>query len=396
MAVRQGTHWSSSLIWLSVVIFGGSLLWAFTARMDQTITVRGRLEPSGSVSDVQAQASGVVSQVFVKDGQEVVAGTPLVSIQAKGLKGRRMAVDTTIQILASQNRSLENILNTGADPSSGSIPPVLSSAVADPLLQRKLVTAVQETQQTRAKLIQIDARLRSRQETLKLSQRIEADLLPLFKNGGYSRIQYLNQRNDVQEKKSEIASLREERVSTLAAVAGQMNNNNRELEALRSELIKLNEDLSYRIIKAPVSGKVFDLKVSPSTVVDADRTVLKLVPDSRLVAKINITNADIGFVRTGLPVTVGVDSFPAGEFGYIQGTLTSIGSDALPPDQKDPYYRFPATVSLKQQKAESGSMKLNLQSGMSVSANIRLRSRPIIHVLSDMFTKQLEGVKRFR
>ena len=396
MAVRQGTHWSSSLIWLSVAIFGGSLLWAFTARMDQTITVRGRLEPSGSVSEVQAQAAGVVNQVFVKDGQEVAAGTPLVSIQAMALKGRRMAVDTTIQILASQNRSLQNIFNTGADTSSEPLPPDLSSAVGDPLLQRKLLTAVQETQQTRAKLIQIDARLRSRQETLKLSQRIEADLFPLYKNGGYSRIQYLNQRNDVQEKKSEIASLREERVSTLAAVAGQMNANNRELEALRSELIKLNEDISYRVIKAPVAGKVFDLKVSPSAVVNADKTVLKLVPDSRLVAKINITNADIGFVRTGLPVTVGVDSFPAGEFGYIQGTLTSIGSDALPPDQKDPYYRFPATVSLKQQKAESGATKLNLQSGMSVSANIRLRSRPIIHVLSDMFTKQLEGVKRFR
>ena len=95
-------------------------------------------------------------------------------------------------------------------------------------------------------------------------------------------------------------------------------------------------------------------------------------------------------------MTVGVDSFPAGEFGYINGTLTSIGSDALPPDQANPYYRFPATVSLKQQIVEAGGQSLNLQSGMSVSANIRLRSRPVINIISDMFTKQLEGVKRFR
>ena len=41
--VEQGRHWSSALIWLCTVLFGGTLLWAFTARIDQTVTVRGRL-----------------------------------------------------------------------------------------------------------------------------------------------------------------------------------------------------------------------------------------------------------------------------------------------------------------------------------------------------------------
>ena len=190
--------------------------------------------------------------------------------------------------------------------------------------------------------------------------------------------------------------LKEERSSTLGAVAGRINSNNRELELLKSELTQIQEQLSYRLIKAPVDGKVFDIKASPSTVLSADQIVLKVVPEGRLVANVSITNRDIGFVKVGLPVSVGVDSFAPGEFGYLQGTLVSIGSDALPPNQENPYYRFPATVELKQQTVESGSKLLNLQSGMSVSANIRLRSRPVITLISDMFTKQLEGVKRFR
>ena len=44
----------------------------------------------------------------------------------------------------------------------------------------------------------------------------------------------------------------------------------------------------------------------------------------------------------------------------------------------------------------AGDQQLNLQSGMGVSANIKLRSRPVISIISDLFTKQLEGVKRFR
>ena len=59
-------------------------------------------------------------------------------------------------------------------------------------------------------------------------------------------------------------------------------------------------------------------------------------------------------------------------------------------------YRFPATVKLEEQSVLSGEQKLNLQSGMGVSANIKLRSRPVITIISDMFTKQLDGVKRFR
>ena len=75
--VEQGRHWSSALIWLCTVLFGGTLLWAFTARIDQTVTVRGRLEPSGSVRDVESPSAGVVSKVFVKDGQQVQQGQPL-------------------------------------------------------------------------------------------------------------------------------------------------------------------------------------------------------------------------------------------------------------------------------------------------------------------------------
>ena len=149
-------------------------------------------------------------------------------------------------------------------------------------------------------------------------------------------------------------------------------------------------------MRAPIDGKVFDAKISPQTVVNGDQTVLKLVPANRLQAKVEISDSDIGFVKVGLPVNVSVDSFPSGEFGYIKGSLIKLGSDVLPPDQRSPLYRFPATVSLKEQSVEAGDQKLNLQSGMGVSANIKLRSRPVISIISDLFTKQMDGVKRFR
>ena len=394
-AVEQGKHWSSTLIWISAAIFGSSLVWGFTAKVDQTISVRGKLEPSGSVREVDSPTTGVVNQVLVKEGETVKAGQPLIEFESEGVRSRREAVLTTVALLEAQNTALRSLLLSEGDTANLNAPLQLPESL-DRELQAKVMVALQQTQQVKARLKQIDVKLASKQKTLALSKRIERDLRPLFENGGFSRVQYLQQLNAIQEQTSELASLREERESMLGSAAGQLNQNNRELAGLKAELSQLTENLSYRTIKAPISGTVFNLKASQASVVGTDQVLLKLVPSNALQAKVEISNSDIGFITPGLPVTVAVDSFPAGEFGYIKGTLSSLGSDALPPDQENRMARFPAIVELKQQKVESGGRLLNLQSGMSVSANIKLRSRPVITLISDMFTKQLDGVKRFR
>ena len=392
--VEQGRHWSSALIWLCSLLFGGTLIWAFTAKIDQTVTVRGRLEPSGSVRDVESPSGGVVSKVFVKDGDFVKQGDPLFDVEAKGLASRREALETTFSLYELQARSLKSILNSGGDPSRFEpLPPI--PTVSDPILNAQLTTARQQSQQFRSQLQQVASRLESRRETLRLQERIVADLKPLFEGGGMSRTQYLTRLNQVQEVRAEVSTLEEEKTRVIGSVAGQLNQIDRQIIRIRSELVGLKEIISYCTVRAPIDGKVFDARVSPQTVVNGDQTVLKLVPANRLQAKVEISDIDIGFVKVGLPVNVSVDSFPSGEFGYIQGTLTKLGSDALPPDQRSPQYRFHALVKLQQQSVESGDQKLNLQSGMGVSANIKLRSRPVISIVSDLFTKQLDGGEAF-
>ena len=133
------------------------------------------------------------------------------------------------------------------------------------------------------------------------------------------------QRNRVQEAKAEVATLEEERSKVIGQLAAQLNQIDRQMIQIKAELVGLRETISYRTIRAPISGKVFDARVSPQTVINADQSVLKLVPANRLQAKVEISDRDIGFVRVGLPVSVSVDSFPSGEFGYIQGTLSKLG-----------------------------------------------------------------------
>lgn len=393
--VQQGRHWSSSLVWISSGLISLVFIWAFTAKVDQTISVRGRLAPTGSVQEVDSPSGGVVKKVFVKDGDLVTAGQPLLDVEAKGLASRRQALEQTLQILKLQVDSLRAIERSGGDYRQiKELPPL--PPVDDPDLSTKLSTARNQTLQIKAQLKQIASRLDSRAESLRIQQRITDDLTPLYEAGGMSRNNYWLQLDKIQTLKSEVSSLKEEKTRILGAAVSQLNDLNRQAITLKSELVGLKETIDYRTILAPASGRIFDAKVAPFSVVNTDEVLLKIVPEDKLQANVEIPNADVGFVKVGMPVSISVDSFPSGEFGYIKGTLSSLGYDALKPDQLSQQYRFPAVVSLLQQRVQSGDQQLNLQSGMSVTANIKLRSRPAISIVTDLFTKQFEGVKRFR
>jgi len=57
-------------------------------------------------------------------------------------------------------------------------------------------------------------------------------------------------------------------------------------------------NLKYQVLRAPVSGTVFDLQAhAPGFVTTLP--VLKVVPDDALTAKVFISNQDIGFVKEG-------------------------------------------------------------------------------------------------
>ena len=177
--VQQGRHWSSALITLCSVLFGGTMIWAFTAKIDQTVTVIGRLEPSGSVRSVDSPSAGVVSKVFVIDGDLVKKGEALFDVEAKGLASRRKALETTLSLFELQANSLQSIVRSDGDPVRFRPLPSIPQ-VDDPVLNSQLLTARQQSQQFRSQLQQISARLASRRETLNLTQLIVNDIKPLY------------------------------------------------------------------------------------------------------------------------------------------------------------------------------------------------------------------------
>jgi len=140
--------------------------------------------------------------------------------------------------------------------------------------------------------------------------------------------------------------------------------------------LELTTAKKYQEIKAPVSGSISEVNAHTSGfMVTSSKPILKIISDYLLIAKVLLTKKDIGFVKEGMTVDLRIDILPYSEFGEIKGNLIWIGSDVLPPDQIYNFYRFPAQVRLEQQSVLMNGRKMPLASGMSVTANIKIREQ---------------------
>jgi hemolysin D len=198
----------------------------------------------------------------------------------------------------------------------------------------------------------------------------------------------------------------------IAEIDSQINKiiveNEKKITELGSQLTQANQNLKYQEIRSPSDGTVFELKAFAEGLVNSNspEAIVQIVPDNNLIAKIYITNKDIGFVtsqfaeaqQTGKPVKVDVrvDSFNFSEFGDIKGTLEWIGSDVLPPDQANQFYRFPARIKLDKQAISVNAKDIKLENGMSINANIKLRDRTVMSIFTDQFTRQGDALKNTR
>ncbi|MFZ4640260.1 MAG: HlyD family type I secretion periplasmic adaptor subunit [Nodosilinea sp.] len=465
--LRQASHWSRALVWSIVGVTIATVAWSCLAKFEEAVPARGKLEPKGLVQPVQAPVGGVVQQVFVKEGQAVQAGDRLINLDPEATQAQLASLESIRRKLNQENAFYQSQL-ANQDPIKVPIdiaPDIVqltsnrAALVAENALYRaqlggdsqgtslsvaqrdrltaanqeltsRLSIASLEVNQLQHQLVQTQVQLANAREALGVNQEILARIGPLAVRGAIGQIPYLQQKQEVNNRRTEVNRLVQEEQRLQVAIAqaqekfrntqvasqdelqkriGANNNqiatidsqitktmleNEKRLQELDSQITELRQKLQYQELKAPVSGMVFNLKANqPGYVANSTEPIMEIVPTDALVARVFITNRDIGFVQEGMKVDVRIDSFPYSEFGDVKGTLTHIGSDVLPPDQINPQYRFPADVTLDQQSITINGRSVPLQSGMALSANIRTRPKRVIMIFIDLFNRKIDSLK---
>ena len=207
----------------------------------------------------------------------------------------------------------------------------------------------------------------------------------------------MQQRNTVQEVEGRLREKTLDGLRQQAIIEQDIQQLKSEISNLLSEKAETKVILRYQVLRSPVEGFVFDLQPKGRGYTgQTTETLLKVVPFNALEAKVEIPSSDIGFVREGMSADISIDSFPATDFGVLDGEVEQIGSDALPPDPSKQLneYRYPTKISLKTQSIQlKNGQKLPLQPGMSLTANIKLRKVSYLQLLLGGFKDKTDSLK---
>ncbi len=357
--LQQPRHWMRAITWGLIGTTAFGVAWLCLAKTEEIVVATGKLDPLGAVKEIQMPVGGIADEILVKDGDRVTAGQVVM----------RLDTESSSQQLKSH---LQSIL------------------LKEEQLKLKLFELKRYQQLNDEEVIMLTG-------NLKLENEILSRYRELAEQGASSELQYLQQRNKVQEVQGKLSQTKVDRLRQTAILQQAIQQMKSELSDLQAKRTEAEVTLKYQALRSPVNGVVFDLKPrSTGYAAQGTETVMKIVPFDKLEANVEVPSRDIGFVRVGMPADISIDSFPSTDFGVLQGTVKSVGSDALAPDQQEQRdeYRYPTTIMLSSQQLKIKSGKqLPLQVGMSLTANIKLRKVTYLQLLLGSFQDKADSLR---
>jgi membrane fusion protein (multidrug efflux system) len=314
-----GAAWGAGI---AGAVIAAWVAWLCCARVSVYVASdRARIEVNQAVHPVQAQLAGLVVAIHLDLGREVAAGEPLVELdatserlRAEEARARLAAQDRQREALAGEIRLQEQaILDAGeaAHAARAEAEAWLAQARED-AKQRADEAGRIGTLGAEGHAAQLDA-LRAESEARKGSAAAEA-------LGRRTRLVDVSERGTVTR---ELARLQELRRNE-ALLAG-------EIEATQTEIGLIEKEIGRRTVRAPVAGRLGEVVATLRTgaFVREGETLAQVVPHGalRAVAEMPAATA-LGRVKPGLPALMRLDGFPYIQYGAVQATVTSLGTEA--------------------------------------------------------------------
>jgi HlyD family secretion protein len=414
--LRKQRSGASVLVWTGI---GGAALlglWAITAPLAETIAVQGKLEPSNNTKRIDAPVPGVVEAVLVKEGQAVRKGDPLVRFDLREPRSRLQAAESIRQRLVNDNLVAAATLGDTARIRNLSANQRLQLASQAEELASRREAARQELRKS-------EERLAGERASLATYRNIANRYVGLVAQGAASEVQLLEARQKAQQSASavaqeqrEVARLRSTLVNTGATtnveLRRKVEENLRQIAQLDSDIRLARQQIQFGQLTAPADGTVFDIEVSPGSVVAlgtgtssnaSGKSLMKVVPRDALQARVYLPNQAIGFVQRGQRADLQIQAFDASDFGTVPAVVERIGSDALPAEEQKRELGtdssglfYPAVMRLERQSIQLPNSTAPLQPGMSLTANIKLRERRFINIFTGFFEDQRRNLERLR
>nr|WP_284676571.1 HlyD family type I secretion periplasmic adaptor subunit [Vibrio sinus] len=415
---------------LLALFFSLALIWAYFGHVDVNAVSQGKVVPKGGVKLVQPLEAGIVRDIYVSNGQYVEQGELLIALNSienqvdLSQLGRQkemaeLNVRRVEQMLRRLDKGAAESQEEGELASVSDTPArwqqesstYLNHANAlenhqSARLQHQLMAYFSKKQGLQAQIAEVGSALQAslieadkltallpvatekasamlRLATQKMAARLnwlelEGERITMQKNLEAEKQKVEQFRASRHRLQAELAQLQADVQSQLLAELIEAEDKVREAEL---SLRRFKQREAQRFLRAPVSGYVQQLATQTiGGVVQPAQQLAIIAPDkATLLVNAMVLNRDIGFVRTGQPVTLKVESYPYSKYGTLQGWVEYISHDAIDDEKMGPVYS--ARIRLAAQNTTHTGIQLPLQSGMAVTADIKTDQRRVIDYL---------------
>ena len=422
VAKKQGARPGRIGLWALLIGFGGFLLWAALAPLDEGVPAQGTVAIDTKRKAVQHLSGGIVEEVLVREGDEVQEGQLLIKLDSAVARSNHEAVrQRYLGLRAMQGR----LLAEQSGKSAIVFHPDLVAASTDPLIRQQMqnqeqlfmtrrsllrsdLQSIEESIQGQQGLLQsYKGILENRNNQLRLINEELGQLRGLVKEGYAPRNRQLEMERMVSDSNSAIADLQGNTVRALRTIGElrqralsrkqehrkevetQLADVSREVLSDNEKLYSVANDLERTEIKAPASGQVVGLAVQTvGGVVQPGQKLMDIVPKGApLLLEAHVAPHLIDRVHTDLPVDVRFSSFANSPQLVVDGRVVSISADLLTEPQTNvPYYLARVQVTPDGLKHLG---KRQLQAGMPVEVIFKTGERSMLTYLLHPLTKRM-------
>lgn len=414
---KRATTLTGRMVLVVFAAISGFVAWSATASLEEKAMAPGRIMPSGQVRTVQHLEGGIVDAILAKNGDTVKSGDVIVRLKRRSATAERDRTRARSAVLNARIIRLRAELS-GEEPKFAD--PQTENARNELAIYRsRRASLVSERDVLMQQIDASNSRIASVEGEI-LSYRKRADLIgkevdmrtTLARSGTGSRLELIKVQEtlesvntDIARLKGDIAQSRENIIESKTRVS-ELENRYRERSTVElaeanaqvSELREVAKGLEDRVerleVTAPVHGVMQNLTVSSvGDVIAPGGDLAQIVPvDEELVADIEISPADIGFVRVGQPVVVKVNAFDYARFGAIDGELISVSATTFSREDGSVYYG--GRVEVESNHVGEIDKGRAILPGMTLTADIRTGSKTIFeYMLKPIYTSLDQGFR---
>jgi hemolysin D len=397
------------------------LLFASLAKMDIVVSAQGKVIPAGKSKVIQPLEPGIVRAVHVRDGQSVHSGDVLIELDPTStgadrdrvqreyweaqadvlrtraqLEGRKSFVSPSEMPMEIKTNQTVMLQGRNAEQHAK-----MASLDADVTKRRADVEAIQtNVMQLKNSLPLIAQKYQMREELAKTGHIAQTAVID-------SKLEFINaekelamQGSRLKESTANYQAAVEQRSQALAEFRARTSTELVEAvkkrDAAQQEYIKANQRWTQQSLKAPIDGVVQQLAVTTvGGVVTAAQPLLTVVPENTpLEIEAQVVNRDVGHLRVGQRVINKVETYDFTRYGYIEGEVLWVGTDAVQ-DQKLGLV-YPVRIKLAQTETPNAvnGRKGLVTAGMNVTADIRTDERRMIeYLLAPMLRYKQEALR---